>query len=81
MPTDLVVRLLDIERDAHGLKRRHGVHTRIEELFRQEWRDLESLVSARRAGRGEVEESEEELESEIEPELPLTDGPSRRVVP
>ena len=32
VPTELVVKLLDIERAAHGLKRRHAVHTRIEEL-------------------------------------------------
>jgi DNA sulfur modification protein DndC len=48
VPTDLVVRLLDVERSAHGLKRRHLVHTRIEDLFRQEWRDAETLVSERR---------------------------------
>lgn len=55
VPTDLVVRLLDIERSAHGLKRRHAVHTRIEEVFRQEWRDIETVIAARRAARdGEV---------------------------
>jgi DNA sulfur modification protein DndC len=72
VPTELVVRLLDIERDAHGLKRRHAVHTRIEDLFRQEWRDLETLLAARRAGRGEDETLEDEIEIETEPELPLS---------
>jgi DNA sulfur modification protein DndC len=38
VPTDLVVKLIDIERAAHGLKRRHAVHTRIEDALRQEWR-------------------------------------------
>ena len=33
VPTDLVVRLLDVERSAHGLKRRHAVHTRIEDVL------------------------------------------------
>ena len=51
VPTDLVVRLLDIERSAHGLKRRHAVHTRIEEVFRQEWRDIDTVIAERRAGR------------------------------
>lgn len=48
VPTELVVKLLDIERAAHGLKRRHAVHTRIEDAFRQDWRDLETLLRDRR---------------------------------
>lgn len=64
VPTELVVKLLDVERAAHGLKRRHAVHTRIEDLFRQEWRDLEEVLEERLAGR-QVDESEtdEELEA------------------
>jgi DNA sulfur modification protein DndC len=49
VPPELVTGLLDIERSSHGLKRRHAVHTRIEELFRQEWRDLDTLVALRRS--------------------------------
>jgi DNA sulfur modification protein DndC len=48
VPTQLVVKLLDIERASHGLKRRHAVHTRIEDAFREEWRDLDILVAERR---------------------------------
>lgn len=48
VPTELVIKLLDIERSAHGLKRRHAVHTRIEEAFRREWRDIDVLVAERR---------------------------------
>lgn len=48
VPTDLVVQLLDIERSAHGLKRRHAVHTRIEEALAQEWRAIEAVVAERR---------------------------------
>ncbi|MEH3098687.1 DNA phosphorothioation system sulfurtransferase DndC [Sphingomonas adhaesiva] len=48
VPTELVVKLLDVERASHGLKRRHAVHTRIEDAFRLEWRDLETLVAERR---------------------------------
>lgn len=48
VPTELVVKLLDVERAAHGLKRRHAVHTRIEDLFGQEWRDVDAVVAARR---------------------------------
>jgi len=52
IPTELVVKLLDIERSAHGLKRRHAVHTRIEDAFRLEWRDLETLLAERRRAIG-----------------------------
>jgi DNA sulfur modification protein DndC len=48
VPTELVIKLLDIERASHGLKRRHAVHTRIEDAFRLEWRDLETLLDERR---------------------------------
>lgn len=48
VPTDLVMRLLDIERASHGLKRRHAVHTRIEDAFRLEWRDLDIVVDEQR---------------------------------
>jgi DNA sulfur modification protein DndC len=54
VPTELVAGLLEIERSAHGLKRRHAVHTRIEDLFRQEWRDLDTLIAARRAALGKA---------------------------
>jgi DNA sulfur modification protein DndC len=49
VPTDLVVRLLEVERASHGLKRRHTVHTRIEEVFRQEWRELDALLLDRKS--------------------------------
>jgi DNA sulfur modification protein DndC len=52
VPTELVIKLLDIEKAAHGLKRRHAVHTRIEDTFRLEWRDLDTLVAERRAAIG-----------------------------
>lgn len=48
VPTELVVKLLDLERSAHGLKRRHAIHTRIEDVMRQEWRDLETVVAERK---------------------------------
>jgi DNA sulfur modification protein DndC len=70
VPTELVVRLIDVERDAHGLKRRHGVHTRIEELFRQEWRDLDVLVAERNAGLVNDNDSGRGHEA-TSPELPL----------
>ncbi len=62
VPTELVIRLLDVERAAHGLKRRHAVHTRIEELFRQEWRDLDAVLTERLAGRAAIEVDAADLE-------------------
>jgi DNA sulfur modification protein DndC len=50
VPTELVIKLLDVERAAHGLKRRHAVHTRIEDLLRQEWRGLDAVLVERLAG-------------------------------
>ena len=51
VPAQLVVQLLDVERAAHGLKRRHAVHTKIEELFRQEWRGIDAILAERTANR------------------------------
>lgn len=48
VPMDLVVRLLDVERSTHGMKRRHAVHTRIEDLLAQDWRTREEIVAERR---------------------------------
>jgi len=65
------VRLLDIERAAHGLKRRHAVHTRIEEVFRQEWRDLDALLAERTAGRLDERAESGGSDDEYDHELPL----------
>ena len=48
VPLELVARLVDVERSAVGLKRRHGVHSRIEEVLAQEWRDVEAVRAERR---------------------------------
>lgn len=66
VPTELVMRLLDIERASHGLKRRHAVHTRIEDAFKLEWRDLDTLVAERRRDIGTGESGEEALIDELE---------------
>lgn len=52
VPIELVMRLMDIERASHGLKRRHAVHTRIEEAFKLEWRDYDVIVAERRDALG-----------------------------
>jgi DNA sulfur modification protein DndC len=74
VPTDLVMRLLDVERASHGLKRRHAVHTRIEEVFRLEWRDLDVVVEEQRArlerAGAEADGEEIELDLDADPEGP-----------
>lgn len=65
VPTDLVLRLLDVERASHGLKRRHAVHTRIEEVFNLEWRDLDVLISERREELQETAEVADESERKL----------------
>lgn len=55
VPVELVMRLIDIEKGSHGLKRRHGVHTRIEDAFRLEWRDHDTVVEERRAAMRKAE--------------------------
>ncbi|RJG46196.1 DNA phosphorothioation system sulfurtransferase DndC [Mesorhizobium sp. DCY119] len=64
VPTELVIKLLDVERAAHGLKRRHAVHTRIEDLFQQEWRGLDIVLAERLSGRLAVELEGAEFEEE-----------------
>jgi DNA sulfur modification protein DndC len=71
VPVELVTRLLDVERAAHGLKRRHAVHSRIDELLQQEWRDLKAIVAERKAGRSSDNIDFVELDNEEELELPL----------
>lgn len=70
VPTELVIKLLDIERASHGLKRRHAVHTRIEDAFRVEWRDLDTLVAERRDALGA---STDGALMPIDSELPFED--------
>lgn len=49
VPTELVAKLIDVERATQGLKRRSAIHTRIEELMAQEWRDFSEVVAERRS--------------------------------
>lgn len=72
VPTELVMRLLDIERASHGLKRRHAVHTRIEDAFKLEWRELDVLVAERRAALNLLNENDNDDDALInELELPF----------
>lgn len=48
VPTELVVRLLDLQRTTQGLKRRHAIHTRIEDVMARDWRSMEEILADRR---------------------------------
>lgn len=48
VPVELVARLLDIERSTHGMKRRHAVHSRIEDVLSEDWRSREDVIAERR---------------------------------
>lgn len=78
VPTELVVKLLDVERAAHGLKRRHAVHTKIEQLFSQEWRELDAVMAERLSGRPmvEVEAEAEDLDDDGVPLLDFEADPT-----
>jgi DNA sulfur modification protein DndC len=73
IPTELVIKLLDVERSAHGLKRRHAVHTKIEDLFRQEWRGLDTILAERRSHEP-AEQAEGDIGEEEGTALPLFDS-------
>lgn len=74
VPVDLVVRLIEVERAAHGLKRRHAVHTRIEDLFNQEWRDLATLLAERRTRNPTAVTTEAQISDTDAAGLPLFDA-------
>lgn len=73
VPTELVVRLLDVERAAHGLKRRHAVHTKIEDIFRQEWRPLDVVLAERLGASAADDENLADLDDADEVELPFSE--------
>ncbi|RRR72239.1 MAG: DNA phosphorothioation system sulfurtransferase DndC [Candidatus Viridilinea halotolerans] len=43
LPTDLVARLLEHERQMQGMHRRSGIFQRIDDVLREEWRDEETV--------------------------------------
>lgn len=74
VPTELVVKLLEVERSAHGLKRRHAVHTRIEGIFEEEWRDLDALIAERRASLGQALDDSDVIDEDDDAEEAVAGG-------
>lgn len=48
VPTELVVRLLDLQRNTQGFKRRHAIHVRIEDTLARDWRSMDEILADRR---------------------------------
>jgi DNA sulfur modification protein DndC len=71
VPLELVMKLLDVERASHGLKRRHAVHTRIEEAFKLDWREIDLVVAERREKLGIGAPSVAEAAIDDDAELPF----------
>jgi len=44
VPAELVAKLLDMERLFHGMSRRSGIYSRIDEVFREDWRTEEEVL-------------------------------------
>lgn len=45
VPPKLVKRLLDVELQHHGMKRRAAIYNKIDELFREDWRSTEEITA------------------------------------
>jgi DNA sulfur modification protein DndC len=45
VPSDLVVKLIDIERAHHGMSRRSTIHQKLSAAFDEDWRTEEEILS------------------------------------
>ena len=64
VPPKLVKRLLNLEREHHGMKRRAAIYNKIDSVFREEWRSVEDVIQE-----DEIEDEDPshwEYDSEIE---------------
>ena len=46
VPTELVAKLLDAERQCQGMRRRAGIFDRIEQILRENWSSEEEVLAA-----------------------------------
>lgn len=62
IPTDLLVKLIGVEKSSHGLKRRHNIHNQLNKVLNEEWRDLKTILTARNSDQdiSELIETEDE---------------------
>ena len=45
LPTELMVKLIGVEKASHGLKRRHNIHSQLSKVLNEEWRDLKTILA------------------------------------
>ncbi|MBJ8440240.1 DNA phosphorothioation system sulfurtransferase DndC [Acinetobacter junii] len=72
IPTELLVKLIDVEKASHGLKRRHNIHNRLAKVLNEEWRDLDTIIASRESLDSSDDIDEEFLiESDSTPQMDL----------
>lgn len=70
LPTELMVRLIGVEKASHGLKRRHNIHNQLSKVLNEEWRDLATILAANGSDQDindliEIEDEESSFVEEI----------------
>lgn len=70
LPTELMVKLIGVEKASHGLKRRHNIHSQLSKVLNEEWRDLASILAARNSKQDineiiEVDDDESSFTEEV----------------
>jgi len=46
VPLNLVAKLLDLEREFHGMSRRVNIYKRIDQILKKDWRSLEDIIKS-----------------------------------
>jgi len=52
LPVDLLVGLLDVEREYHGMSRRSGIYAGLEKVLKKDWRSLDQAWAAHKNSSG-----------------------------
>jgi DNA sulfur modification protein DndC len=60
VPPGLLMELMDVERQYHGMSRRSGVYARLEKTLKKDWRSLEEAWTDQRKSTGDASVPEEE---------------------
>ena len=72
IPTQLLVKLIDVEKASHGLKRRHNIHNQLAKVLNEEWRDLNTIIASRESLDSTDDLDENFLvESDVTPQMDL----------
>ena len=66
VPPKLVKRLLDLERQHHGMKRRAAIYSKLDQVFKEDWRSAEEIAAGFDGEEADRWEYDVELENIIE---------------